>query len=51
MTVILKFYEEYVPKNTSKNHMDNLNKIIVERLLTMSIKDFLFSGLTRDNWL
>ena len=48
---ILKLLEEYIPKDASQNHLDNLNKVTVERLLTMSIKDYNIGRLACDNWL
>lgn len=48
---ILKFFEEDLPKEVPQSHIDNLNKITVRRLLTMSVKDYKFGRLTCDNWL
>lgn len=48
---ILKFFEEDVPKDVPQGHLDNLEKITVRRLLTMSVKDYTFGRLTCDNWL
>ncbi|WP_035289173.1 serine hydrolase [Clostridium sp. KNHs214] len=48
---LLKLFEEEIPKDMSQCHMDNLNKVTVERLLTMSIKDYPYESLTSDNWL
>lgn len=48
---ILKFFEEDLPKDVPQSHLDNLDKITVRRLLTMSVKDYKFGRLTCDNWL
>lgn len=48
---LLKLFKEEIPKDTPQCHLDNLNKVTVERILTMSIKDYPFVRLTCDNWL
>lgn len=48
---LLKFFKEEIPKGTPQYHMNNLNKVTVERLLTMSVKDYPFVRLTCNNWL
>lgn len=48
---ILKFFEEDLPKDITQEHKDNLCKITMERLLTMSIKDYTYVRLDGDNWL
>ncbi|MBL4936986.1 serine hydrolase [Clostridium sp. YIM B02515] len=48
---LLKFFEEDIPKDMPKEHLDNLGKVTVERLLTMSILDYPFVKLNSDNWL
>ena len=48
---ILKFFEEDIPKGVPLSHLDNLDKITIKRLLTMSVKDYTFGRLTCDNWL
>ncbi len=48
---LLTFFEQDVPKGMQKEHLDNLNKITVKRLLTMSILDYTFERPVCDNWL
>lgn len=48
---LLKFFKDELPENIPKQHMENLNKVTVERLLTMSVKDYPFVRLTCHNWL
>ncbi|GKX66477.1 serine hydrolase domain-containing protein [Inconstantimicrobium mannanitabidum] len=48
---VLKFFQDEIPKNISPEHLKNLEKVTVERLLTMSIQDYPFVRLTCDNWL
>lgn len=48
---LLKLLEEDIPRNLSKEQIENLGKVTVERLLTMSIVDYPFIRLTSDNWL
>lgn len=48
---LLNFFQEDIPKDMPKEHLDNLNKVTVERLLTMSIIDYPFERLNSDNWL
>jgi len=48
---LLKFFEEDIPKDVSQNHLDNLDKVTVKRLLTMSVKDYTFDKPTCSNWL
>lgn len=48
---IIKFFEEDIPKELPKEHIEQLAKITVERLLTMSIVDYPFERLACDNWL
>lgn len=48
---ILKFFKEDIPKNVPQSHLDNLEKVTVKRLLTMSIKDYPFVRLHNNNWL
>jgi len=48
---LLKLFEKDIPKDVSQSHLDNLDKVTVKRLLTMSIKDYTFVRPTCDNWL
>lgn len=48
---LLKFFEEDIPKDVPQSHLDNLDKVTVKRLLTMSVKDYTFGRPTCDNWL
>jgi CubicO group peptidase (beta-lactamase class C family) len=48
---LLTFFEQDVPEGVPKEHLDNLNKITVERLLKMSILDYTFERPACDNWL
>lgn len=48
---LLKFFEEDIPKGMPQSHLDNLQRVTVKRLLTMSIKDYSFGRLTCNNWL
>ncbi len=48
---ILPYFEQELAKKASQEHLDNLYKVTVERLLTMSIVDYPFERLTCDNWL
>ncbi|MGZ9584011.1 serine hydrolase domain-containing protein [Paenibacillus marinisediminis] len=48
---LLKFFDEDIPKDVPQSHLDNLDKITVKRLLTMTVKDYTFGRLTCDNWL
>ncbi len=48
---ILPYLREEVPENVSGEHLAQLEKVTVERLLTMSIADYPFERLSCDNWL
>jgi CubicO group peptidase (beta-lactamase class C family) len=48
---ILTFFEQELAGGATKEHLDNLDKITVERLLTMSVVDYPFERLTCYNWL
>ncbi len=48
---LLTFFEKDVPKDLPKEHLDNLNKVTVERLLKMSVLDYSFERPVCDNWL
>jgi len=48
---LLKLFEEDIPKGVLQSHLDNLDKVTVKRLLTMSVKDYTFGRPTCNNWL
>ncbi len=48
---ILEYLRDEVPENTSEEHLEQLRKVTIERLLTMSIVDYPFERLSCDNWL
>lgn len=48
---LLKLFEEDIPGDVPQSHLDNLDKVTVKRLLTMSVKDYTLVPLTCDNWL
>ena len=48
---LLELFAEELPENLTSEHLNNLNQITVERLLTMSVRDYPFARLSCDNWL
>ncbi|MDF2907692.1 MAG: serine hydrolase [Herbinix sp.] len=48
---VLTFFEQELSGAASVEQMENLNKVTVERLLTMSILDYPFERLTCNHWL
>ncbi len=48
---ILPYFEQELTKKVSQEQLDNLNKVTVERLLTMSVVDYPFERLNCNNWL
>ncbi len=48
---ILPYFEQELSGLVSQEQLNNLNRVTIERLLTMSIVDYPFERLTCDNWL
>lgn len=48
---ILPYFERDLAGDVSQEQLDSLDKVTVERLLTMSVVDYPFERLTCDNWL
>ncbi len=48
---ILPYFEQELAGEVSRDQLDPLERITLERLLTMSVVDYPFERLTCDNWL